>query len=69
MPVYEFSCNVCGKVLEKNIPFDENRSNVHCPSGHVNVQRIYTPTAVVYKGSGFYSTDHSHTSSGDVGKP
>ncbi len=69
MPVYEFSCSVCGKVFEKNIPFDESRANIRCPEGHQKVHRIYSPVTVVFKGSGFYSTDHSHLPADNRGKP
>ena len=68
MPVYEYSCSVCGKVFERNLSFSDSQSTVKCPSGHTHVQRVYSPIAVVFKGSGFYSTDHSHHSSGDISK-
>jgi putative FmdB family regulatory protein len=68
MPVYEYSCSICGKVFEKQVPFTENQAIVRCPSGHQQVQRIYRPVSVIFKGNGFYSTDHAHTSSHDVGK-
>ncbi len=68
MPVYEFSCSECGKVFEKNVPFDKSFSNIRCPAGHQKVHRIYSPITVVFKGSGFYSTDHGNTHPSDGGK-
>ncbi len=68
MPIYEFSCSVCGKVFEKNIPMDQLASGVRCPDGHSKVRRVYSPPTVMYKGSGFYVTDHRNTSSNDISK-
>lgn len=58
MPRYEFSCPTCGQTFEKNLSFHENAGEVRCPSGHRNVRRIYTAPPVMFKGSGFYVTDH-----------
>jgi|WetSurMetagenome_2_1015567.scaffolds.fasta_scaffold111891_2 putative FmdB family regulatory protein len=69
MPVYEYSCSVCGKRFETHFSFDEDRKNIHCPSGHTQVRRIYNSVPIVFKGSGFYVTDHKNISSGDIGKP
>jgi len=68
MPVYEFSCSVCGKVFEKNIRMEEQQSTVRCPEGHLKVRRVYSAPMVLFKGGGFYVTDHPHTSSGDISK-
>lgn len=29
-----------------------------CPVGHHTVRRVFAPPAVIFKGAGFYSTDH-----------
>ena len=68
MPVYEFSCSVCGKTFERNIPFEAEHTDIHCPSGHKKVHRVYSSVPIVFKGSGFYVTDHHQSSSGDASR-
>jgi len=58
MPRYEFSCPICGQTFEKNLPFHESLGDVRCPSGHKDVRRVYSAPPVMFKGSGFYVTDH-----------
>ncbi|RME87132.1 MAG: FmdB family transcriptional regulator [Anaerolineae bacterium] len=58
MPRYDFSCQICGSVFERSIPFGGSTAEVTCPNGHRNVRRLYSAPAVVFKGSGFYITDN-----------
>ncbi|NMC54360.1 MAG: zinc ribbon domain-containing protein [Chloroflexi bacterium] len=58
MPVYAFVCSECGARFEQRRSFQEGDSTVTCPNGHVNVRREYSAPSVVFKGSGWYSTDH-----------
>lgn len=58
MPVYDFTCAECGARFEKRIPFAGNHQDVTCPQGHRAVRRMYAPPQVVFKGSGWYVTDH-----------
>jgi len=68
MPLYEFSCSTCGEIFERNLPLNDHRGVVRCSSGHRTTKRIYSVPTVVYKGSGFYVTDHVSHSSGGTGK-
>ena len=66
MPTYEYSCQKCGQTFEafqsmRDEPFRE------CPKelcrlpkwGHGKVKRLLgTGAGVIFKGSGFYSTDY-----------
>ncbi len=61
MPVYVFKCSECEAVFEKRLPYGHADEQVTCPKGHHLVRRVYTSPSVVYKGSGFYSTDHPRT--------
>lgn len=61
MPRYEFHCPSCGQTFEKRLPYDRNLDEVVCPSGHRNVHRIYFAPAVIFKGGGFYVTDHRNS--------
>ena len=58
MPVYTYRCNDCGQLFEKKQSIHSLDSLVLCPQGHSNVQRVYTAPSIVFKGSGFYVTDH-----------
>ncbi len=63
MPVYEYECLDCGLRFE-SLQHVNDRDNVKCPRGHRNVRRVFSPPAIVFKGSGFYVTDNRHDSSG-----
>lgn len=63
MPRYDFSCHTCGRVFEKDLPAGADRSAVECPVGHRRVQRVYSAPPVMFRGSGFYVTDHRRASS------
>ena len=66
MPRYDFTCATCGQTFEKNLPFGASQAVVRCPSGHRKVHRVYSAPAVMYKGSGFYVTDHRPATSGET---
>ena len=56
MPRYEYQCNDCGVRFERIQRFDE-APLTECPECHGEVHRLIGPVGVVFKGSGFYSTD------------
>lgn len=58
MPFYSYVCQICGRKFEYYASFKDHREKVSCPQGHADVRRVYSIPAVVYKGSGFYVTDH-----------
>lgn len=57
MPRYEYQCAECGVRFERVQHFDEAPLSV-CPECKGEVHRLIGPVGVVFKGSGFYSTDH-----------
>ena len=59
MPSYSFICPKCGQRFERNLSLDADRSQVVCPNGHRQVQRVYVASPVMFKGRGFYVTDHN----------
>ena len=64
MPMYEYECLECGLHFERL----QNHNDPHvaqCPRGHRNVRRVFSPPAIVFKGSGFYVTDNRHDSGGN----
>jgi putative FmdB family regulatory protein len=59
MPTYAFACTECGQSFEKQLPIQDSQTTVTCPEGHRAVRRVYSAPRVVFKGNGWYSTDHS----------
>jgi len=65
MPVYVYHCGECDFQFEQQQKFSDNPLK-KCPScGKNALHKVYTPVGIIYKGSGFYSTDH-RSSSGAV---
>ncbi len=63
MPVYTYHCTNCGVQFEKQQSFSD-QSLIRCPEcGKRALKKIYLPVGIVFKGSGFYATDH-HSPSG-----
>jgi putative regulatory protein, FmdB family len=58
MPVYLYTCKVCGAKFEKLLSFNDDYSKIVCPNGHSQVRKIYSAPSVIYRGSGWYSTDN-----------
>jgi putative FmdB family regulatory protein len=58
MPIYRYQCLKCDttfKVLQRN----GNESQVVCPNcGATKAERLLPRVGVIYKGSGYYSTDY-----------
>ncbi len=57
MPVYEFECTGCSSHFDLIRGFNDE-SDVSCPECGCRAHRIFTPVPVIFKGSGFYVTDH-----------
>lgn len=58
MPVYTYRCENCGVRFDITQKFSE-QSLTRCPEcGKKTLHKVYTPVGVVFKGSGFYSTDN-----------
>lgn len=61
MPLYEYECTQCERRHELRQRWgDEPLAS--CPRCGAPVRRVYSPAAIIYKGSGFYSTDYGRTS-------
>ena len=64
MPVYVYRCGSCGVQFERHQFFHDAPLKI-CPECRKKtLKKVITPTKVIFKGSGFYSTDHK-SSSGD----
>jgi putative FmdB family regulatory protein len=56
MPIYEYACTSCGERTEARQGFDDPPLE-ECPNCGGALRKLYSPVGVVFKGSGFYSTD------------
>ncbi|MDR1257326.1 MAG: zinc ribbon domain-containing protein [Spirochaetaceae bacterium] len=57
MPTYEYECKKCDHVFERFQSFKDDPVTV-CPECGGDVRRLINGGAgIIYKGSGFYSTD------------
>ena len=57
MPRYDYRCTVCGNTFELVQSFKEAGKGA-CPECQGAGQRLYHAVPVIYKGSGFYTTDY-----------
>ncbi len=68
MPVYTYRCESCGVQFDRQQKFSDP-ALTRCPEcNKKTLRKVYQPVGIVFKGSGFYSTDHrspsgSHSSS------
>jgi len=57
MPTYEYQCKSCDHRFEIWQKMTDEPLKV-CPECNGTVRRILFPAGIVFKGSGFYKTDH-----------
>jgi len=57
MPTYEFKCDFCSNVVEIKRSVEFASDPYYCPTCGDVMRKIYSPAAVIFKGSGFYRTD------------
>ena len=62
MPVYTYRCDACGVQFEKHQSFHDAPLKT-CPECRKKkLRKVITPTKIIFKGSGFYATDHKSPS-------
>jgi len=57
MPTYEYRCNNCGYDFEAVQRFEDEPLTV-CPQCGNQLRKVFNSVGIVFKGSGFYSTDN-----------
>ncbi|MGD2157269.1 MAG: zinc ribbon domain-containing protein [Anaerolineales bacterium] len=58
MPIYTYRCEQCGVQFERRQKFNDPPLT-RCPECSKNaLRKVYLPVGIVFKGSGFYSTDN-----------
>jgi putative FmdB family regulatory protein len=62
MPVYTYRCESCGIQFERHQSFTDSPLKT-CPECRKKaLKKVITPTKIIFKGSGFYATDHKSPS-------
>jgi putative FmdB family regulatory protein len=58
MPIYEYKCSECNECFEKKQSFNDEPVTIchHCGA---KARRVFKPAPIIFKGSGFYVTDHA----------
>lgn len=56
MPIYEYACTSCGERTEAKQSFSDPPLE-DCPHCGGKLRKLFSPVGIVFKGSGFYSTD------------
>jgi len=58
MPLYSYRCDNCGVQFDRQQKFTDPALK-KCPEcGKSALHKVYSPVGIVFKGSGFYATDH-----------
>ena len=58
MPIYTYRCENCGVQFERRQSFSDVPLK-QCPECSKDaLRKVYLPVGIVFKGSGFYATDH-----------
>jgi putative FmdB family regulatory protein len=67
MPVYTYRCENCGVQFDQQQSFSDEPLT-RCPECNKKaLRKVFQPVGIVFKGSGFYATDH-HSPSGQTKK-
>jgi putative FmdB family regulatory protein len=62
MPVYTYRCESCGVQFERHQSFHDEPLKT-CPECRKkSLKKVITPSRIIFKGSGFYATDHRSSS-------
>ncbi|MEV5706877.1 FmdB family zinc ribbon protein [Actinoallomurus sp. NPDC052274] len=62
MPTYQYACTECGEPLEVVQKFSDDPLT-ECPACGGRLRKVFSPAAIVFRGSGFYRTDSRSGSS------
>lgn len=63
MPTYQYRCTDCSQDLEAFQKFTDAPLQ-DCPSCNGQLRKVFSSVGVVFKGSGFYSTDNNSRTAG-----
>lgn len=66
MPTYDFECTKCNHRFEQRRSFSDN-GNAQCPVCRGKARRLISAPPIIFKGKGFYVTDHRKSPPSDNG--
>jgi len=57
MPIYSYKCEKCGRIFDKfqKAGCEDIIKCIYCDS---NTSKLFSPVGIIFKGSGFYTTDY-----------
>lgn len=62
MPVYPYQCDQCGRYFDRHLPISQADVKQICPICQGSAHRVFQAPPIIFKGGGFYVTDHRKTS-------
>ena len=68
MPLYDYDCLKCGNIFEVKQSFKDDPV-AFCPKCNGRSRRKFHAVPVIYKGSGFYTTDYARSNVRESGGP
>ena len=63
MPTYEYRCTECGHQFDVQQRFSDDPLQV-CPNCQGKLRKVFHPAGVIFKGSGYYTTDYKASGKG-----
>ncbi len=66
MPIYVYLCEKCSHRFETQQGFQE-APLAKCPKCRGRLRRVFQPAPIIFKGEGFYVTEHRPKDDGDGG--
>ncbi|MBY0471453.1 zinc ribbon domain-containing protein [bacterium] len=57
MPIYEYECEACQKILEVTQKITEEPLKT-CPECKSPIRKLISRSSIAFKGTGFYTTDY-----------
>jgi len=67
VPIYEYECNLCHCRFERKQRFDEEPIAM-CPKCQGKARRVIHSVPIIFKGSGFYTTDNRKSNAAEKGE-
>jgi putative FmdB family regulatory protein len=67
MPVYVYKCAQCQHLVEVRQKVNDEPLKV-CPNCQGQLKRQFQPVGIIFKGSGFYTTDYKRSENGEKKK-
>ncbi|OGN98797.1 MAG: FmdB family transcriptional regulator [Chloroflexi bacterium RBG_13_51_52] len=67
MPIYEYECIHCHHRFEIKQGFHD-KPQAACPQCQKKAKRVFHPSPIIFKGKGFYVTDHRKSGDSSASK-